>query len=286
TLSVFLGYLVGTELVPAPRPASITTGIALGTLCFVISATLLSFIPLTRWSVLPLAAVACFGTTWIVRKLPDTATLRRVTASPGLLAVRAMTSVVTVLTVTGLAHLLGPKWSGLLVGYPVNSLPVMVILHSHYGHDVVKPFIKIFPAGIFGVCLFNLVAWLSLERLGLASTIVLGYGVDIAYLAPVAGGRGGGRWGGRARSAAGRGVGRGRDRRRGGVLPLASRDRRHRGRAHGGGVRGLGEVGRLHRPRLVRQLRARPPRPRELRAPRAARPGDRRRLRLPPHGHF
>ena len=190
TLSVFLGYLVGTELVPAPRPASIATGIALGTLCFVISATLLSFMPITRWSVLPLAAVACFGTTWIVRKLPDTATLRRVTASPGLLAVRAMTSVVTVLTVTGLAHLLGPKWSGLLVGYPVNSLPVMVILHSHYGHDVVKPFIKIFPAGIFGVCLFNLVAWLSLERLGLASTIALGYGVDIAYLAAVAWARG------------------------------------------------------------------------------------------------
>ena len=190
TLSVFLGYLVGSELVPAPRPASIVTGIALGTLCFAISATLLSFIPFTRWSVLPLAIVACFGTTWIVRKLPDTAILRRVTASPGLLAVRATTSVVTVLTVTELAHLLGPKWSGLLVGYPVNSLPVMVILHSHYGHDVVKPFIKIFPAGIFGVCLFNLVAWLTLERLGLVSTIVLGYGVDIAYLATVAWARG------------------------------------------------------------------------------------------------
>ena len=51
-------------------------------------------------------------------------------------------------------------------------------------------FTKIFPAGIFGVCFLNLVAWLSLERLGLASTIVLGYGVDIAYLATVAWARG------------------------------------------------------------------------------------------------
>ena len=92
----------------------------------------------------------------------------------------------TVLAVTGLAHLLGPKWSGLMVGYPVNSLPVMVILHSHYGLQVIKAFIKIFPAGIFGVCLFNLVAWLSLERLGLGLTIALGYGVDIAYLVTVA----------------------------------------------------------------------------------------------------
>jgi hypothetical protein len=38
-------------------------------------------------------------------------------------------------------------------------------------------FTKIFPAGIFGVCFLNLVAWLSLERMGLAS---------IAYLATVA----------------------------------------------------------------------------------------------------
>jgi len=186
TLSVFLGYLVGSELVPAPRPASIAAGVALGTVSFALTASLLSVIPLGRWGVLPFAAAACFGTTWILRRLPDTAKLRRVAASPSLLAIRACTAIVTVLTVTGLAHLLGPKWSGLMVGYPVNSLPVMVILHSHYGREVIKPFIKIFPAGIFGVCLFNLVAWLYLERLGLGLTIAMGYGVDIAYLVAVA----------------------------------------------------------------------------------------------------
>ncbi len=73
-----------------------------------------------------------------------------------------------------------------MVGYPVNSLPVMVILHSHYGREVIKSFVKMFPAGIFGVCLFNLVAWLSLERLGLGLTIVLGYAVGIVYLVMVA----------------------------------------------------------------------------------------------------
>lgn len=186
TLAAFLGYLVGSELVPGPRPASIATGIVIGTMAFALAAALLSLVPLNRWSVVPLAAAACSGATWLLRKLPGTAPLSRVAASPFLLAIRAVASVVTVLTVTGLAHLLGPKWSGLLVGYPVNSLPVMVILHSHYGREVIKPFIKIFPAGIFGVCLFNLVAWLTLERLGLVLTIALGYAVDIAYLVMVA----------------------------------------------------------------------------------------------------
>lgn len=186
TLTVLLGYLAGIELVPAPRSLSIAVGVVLGTLCFALAAALLSVTPLNRWSVIPVAAGACFGISWILRRLPDTAPLQRISASPWLYALRAGTSVLTVLTVTGLAHLLGPKWSGLMVGYPVNSLPVMVILHSHYGREVIKSFIKIFPAGIFGVCLFNLVAWLSIERLGLSLTIALGYAVDVAYLLLVA----------------------------------------------------------------------------------------------------
>jgi hypothetical protein len=176
---------VATRLLPAPRWASITAGVALGTLCFVVPAYLLSVIVIPPWAVVPFAAVVCFGTGWMVRELPDTAPLRRVATGPLLLATRAGASVVTVLSVTALAQLLGPKWSGLVVGFPVNLLPVMVILHVHYGRDVVKPFIKTFPAGAFGICLFDLVAWLWLERLGLPLTVALGYAVAVAYLAVI-----------------------------------------------------------------------------------------------------
>ena len=62
----------------------------------------------------------------------------------------------------------------------------MAILHAHYGSAVIQPFIRIFPVGAFGLCLFNLVAFLCLERLGLALTLVFGYAVALAYLAVVA----------------------------------------------------------------------------------------------------
>ena len=73
----------------------------------------------------------------------------------------------------------------LVAGFPVNGLPVMAILHYQYGADVVKPFIRIFPAGAFGICLFNLVASVCLVPLGLVATIALAYGVDIAFLIAV-----------------------------------------------------------------------------------------------------
>jgi hypothetical protein len=122
----------------------------------------------------------------MVWSLPETAALRRVPTSPLLLAARAAVSALTVVTVTSLAHLLGPKWSGLIVAFPVNTLPVIIILHWHYGSDVIKPFIKRFPSGAFGVCLFNVVAFLCLERLGLVLTVALAYAVDIAYVVLVA----------------------------------------------------------------------------------------------------
>ena len=68
---------------------------------------------------------------------------------------------------------------------------------------MIKPFIKRFPSGAFGVCLFNVVAFLCLERLGLALTVALAYAVDIAYVVLVA--RHPARAsGGRARDAGGR----------------------------------------------------------------------------------
>lgn len=186
TIAVYLGYLAATRLVPFPRVASIATGVVLGSAGFALAVSLFALVPLGLATAMPLAAVICGGIGWLVRRLPDAAIRRPVRASAGLLAIRAGASVLTVLTVTSLAEALGPRWSGLLVGFPVNSLPVMAILHAHYGSAVIQPFIRIFPVGAFGLCLFNLVAALGLERLGLVFTIVLGYSVDVAYLVAVA----------------------------------------------------------------------------------------------------
>jgi hypothetical protein len=134
---------------------------------------------------MPFAAAVCLGAAFLVRRLPDSATLRRGPTSVSLLTIRVVVSALTVLAVTSVAHALGPKWSGLVVGFPVNGLPVMALLHARYGAEVTRPFIRMFPVGAFGICLFNLVASWTLGRIGLPATIALAYAVDVAYLAAV-----------------------------------------------------------------------------------------------------
>jgi len=65
-----------------------------------------------------------------------------------LLAVRAGLARVAVVVVTSVAHILGPKWSGLVTGYLVNALPVIAVLHFHYGLDVIRAMAKVWPIGV------------------------------------------------------------------------------------------------------------------------------------------
>jgi hypothetical protein len=186
SVPIYLGYLLATRLVPAPRAASVAAAVSLGTTTFVVGTLILSALPLGPLTAMPFAAAVCLGAGVLVRHLPDTATLRRGPTSIPLLAIRVAVSALTVLVVTSVAHLLGPKWSGLVVGFPVNGLPVIALLHARYGSAVIMPFIRMFPAGAFGICLFNLVASRTLVRLGLPVTILLAYAVDVAYLAALA----------------------------------------------------------------------------------------------------
>lgn len=182
TIPVYFAYLAIAAHAGGSRVVSIAAGglAALG--AFALGIALIGLLPLTRATVVPFAALVCFVAARLVRRLPDTAPLVRVRASAGLLLTRAGVSAGMVIGITAAAHALGPKWSGLVAGFPVNALPVIAILHYHYGVRTIEPMVKLWPAGAFGICLFNLAAWLTLARLGLAGSLLVSYAVAAAYL--------------------------------------------------------------------------------------------------------
>jgi len=182
TIPFVIGYLAGASLARRSRLASIAAGALTATALFAIASVLIGALAPSRLVVVSLAAALCAGTWWLFRRLPDTAPMRPVQVSPSMLAVRAGLASVSVILFTSVAHALGPKWSGVLTGYPVNTLPVIAVLHFHYGLDVARATMKIWPIGAFGICVFNLVAWLTVARLGLSASVPLGYLADFIYL--------------------------------------------------------------------------------------------------------
>ena len=75
---------------PRARPAHQigTAGVTLGSLGFIVS-PVCSAPPAHAGTMFPLAAAVCAGTAWMVRRLPNTANLRRAPASALILATRA-----------------------------------------------------------------------------------------------------------------------------------------------------------------------------------------------------
>jgi hypothetical protein len=182
TIPVYLAYLAVASRLDELRVTSIVLGAVAAISAFAVAIALIGLLPLTRLTALPFAAVVCLAAGRLVRRLPDSAPLQRVRASAGLLVARAGVSAGMVIAITSAAHVLGPKWSGLVGGFPVNSLPVVAILHYHYGSRTIEPMVKLWPVGAFGICLFNLAAWLTLVPLGLAGSLVVSYVVDAVYL--------------------------------------------------------------------------------------------------------
>lgn len=185
TIPIYFAYLAAAERVRGPRLAAIAAGALAAFVTFAAAVAIVGALPLTRATAVPFAALVCVVAARLVRRWPDTAPLVRVKPSPGLLLTRAGVSAGMVIAITAAAHALGPKWSGLVAGFPVNSLPVMAILHFHYGARTIEPMVKLWPPGAFGICLFNLTAWLTLGRLGLIGSLLVSYAVDAVYLATV-----------------------------------------------------------------------------------------------------
>lgn len=100
----------------------------------------------------------------------------------GVLAVRASFAALTILSITALAELIGPQWSGLLTTFPVVLLPVAVVLHHHYGVDVVLALFRGLPFGLLAIVVFDLVVGFSYPRLGIWGGFVLSYVAAFSYL--------------------------------------------------------------------------------------------------------
>jgi hypothetical protein len=80
--------------------------------------------------------------------------------------VRMGAGVAMILTLTGVAHLLGPRLSGLLAPFPVAATVLTVFTHRFQGADAAARFLRSLLAGSFTLALFFLVVALTVERWG------------------------------------------------------------------------------------------------------------------------
>ena len=97
-----------------------------------------------------------------------------------LLLGRALLTGIIILAITGSAVHVGSRWSGIFTAFPATILPVALILHSHYGAEILCSLFRELPMGMLAIVVFSLaIAW-SYPLMG------IGFGTACSYL--IAGG--------------------------------------------------------------------------------------------------
>ena len=160
----------------------------LSILVFLVAAAALSQLPQNRW-LLTVVTLALTGLAiMLFRGIKDVEVdkSKPVIVTPLILLARAGVATVIVLVITGLASVIGEKWSGLLSGFPITLYPVMLIVHVTYSEREVHGIIKNFPFGIGSLLIFALCGSFLFVPLGIYWGSLAAVALATAYLLAVA----------------------------------------------------------------------------------------------------
>jgi hypothetical protein len=98
------------------------------------------------------------------------------------LLTRALFTGIIIVAITSSAAHVGSEWSGIFSAFPATILPVALILHAHYGPEILSSLFRELPMGMLSIIVFSLtVAW-SFPILGVFWGTTCSYLVAGCYL--------------------------------------------------------------------------------------------------------
>ena len=152
---------------------------------FLAVAAPLAEVTFSAWLAVLLTTAAAGTVMWLFRRINLVAVARPVRITAGLLLFRGGFSALLIVSVITLAEALGPRWAGLLAGFPVTLLPTLLIIHSTYGADSTHALIRNFPLGVVSIVLYILSVAIFFPSLGVFGGTLACLAVSTSYLTAV-----------------------------------------------------------------------------------------------------
>jgi len=185
TLLWCLSYqLLAVKMRQLSRPVTVFLSLVISLCCY-LPATLLvtQFSPNSFPLRLILTLVSLLFFALIFRRInPASCTIRPLPFSWALLVGRALLTGLIILAITESAAHVGIRWSGVFSAFPATILPVVLILHTHYGSEILCSLFRELPMGMLAIVVFSLaVAW-SYPIMGIGLGTISSYAIAGAYL--------------------------------------------------------------------------------------------------------
>lgn len=144
---------------------------------YAISAAFIHYLEMPLEVSIPIIIVSLLLVSKMMSGLPDTPIMARVSFGWRVMAFRAGLATAVILLITGIASTVGAEWIGILTGYPITMLPLILVIHITYSGAETAAVLKHLPMGLGGVVSFCIACNFSLSAYG------LGWGLTLAYVA-------------------------------------------------------------------------------------------------------
>ena len=148
-------------------------------------ASVLATIPFTLASGTALTVFVIALSHWLLRKIDFAALVRPISYTAHLLLLRGGVAAALIITVIMLAEILGPRWTGLLVGFPTTLLPTLLIIHFTHGTAATHAMIRNFPIGMGSIILYILSVPHSFTLWGVYGGTAASLAVAFTYLSVI-----------------------------------------------------------------------------------------------------
>lgn len=149
---------------------------------FFLVAWMLAQAPFTLPTATVLTVSVSAGAVWLMRRIANVRVAHPVRFTLRLLALRAGLAAVFVVAAISLATALGPRWAGLMVGYPMTMLPTLLIVHHTYGAPSTHTLIRNIPLGVGSIVVYILAVSVTFPALGVTLGTMAALAIAMLYL--------------------------------------------------------------------------------------------------------
>lgn len=179
TISFAVGYYFASH--SKSRLAPIYSTI-IGLACYFFVAGILSMVRFNLVTAATLSLVTLAGVAYFFHSHDSNKIQKKIRMTFPRMLFRAGTAAGFVVAITTLADMVGSKWSGLLIGFPMVFLPFLLIIHISYGGDQIRTIIRGFPLGLIGLICFLITANNTIPQYGVNASILISLCAAILYL--------------------------------------------------------------------------------------------------------
>jgi len=145
-------------------------------------AWLLHFLKLSTLCTTILSILSILLFVYLFRQIENRKIQKRIRLNFQVLCVRAFFAAAFIVVITGIAHLVGPRWAGLLSAFPTTFFPLLLIVHFTYSSEHAHTVIKNFPIGLGSIIAYGLSVSFTYPACGVLVGTGISLGIATVYL--------------------------------------------------------------------------------------------------------